>query len=215
MTTVYEIKIEGTRDLLMHNVRLADPLDYYALELKKVTSLNKKSQADHEKMAEIEWRGGLYYDDEIGPFVPNKMLFGCLREGSKTSKLGSIFKSDISIEPTEPLSDQNLSGYKLDYVGPRDATALYEATVSPKSSKSSIKKFVNRENVTVSIGKTIMRTRPQFPRGWSCTFKLASITDAISAAQIEQLIIDAGLKRGIGDYVPQYGLFVLKSFKKV
>jgi hypothetical protein len=51
----------------MHNSRLADPLDPIAKELKAASSKRKKTEPDFLEMEEIEFRGGIYHDTELGP----------------------------------------------------------------------------------------------------------------------------------------------------
>ena len=50
----YEIEITGISDMIQHNGQLADPLNYFTKQLKAVTSKRPKTDADLEKMAEIE-----------------------------------------------------------------------------------------------------------------------------------------------------------------
>jgi hypothetical protein len=59
-------KLTGIRPLIMHNGRMADPLDPMAKKLKKLSGERKKTDATHEKMAEIEWEASLYWSDSLG-----------------------------------------------------------------------------------------------------------------------------------------------------
>jgi len=56
-TITFEVR--GNLPLLMHNSRLASPLDKYSKELKSISGKRKKTDEDHELMALIEARGSL------------------------------------------------------------------------------------------------------------------------------------------------------------
>src|SRR5882757_911382 len=54
------LRLEGTRPLLMHSGRLADPLDPAALDLAHITAKRPKTRADLEEISRREWYGGLW-----------------------------------------------------------------------------------------------------------------------------------------------------------
>ena len=61
---VYGVRWEGFGSgLLCHNGELADPLNNFAKEMKKVSAVRKKTDEHHLKMQELEWFGGLYGTD--------------------------------------------------------------------------------------------------------------------------------------------------------
>lgn len=62
------IDMMGKTPLLTHNSQLSDPLNPWSKKLKSITSKKKKTDADHEEAARIEWKGGLYLD--AGPKGP-------------------------------------------------------------------------------------------------------------------------------------------------
>ena len=155
----------------MHNIRLADPLDPHTINVKKLSSINKKSIQDHKDLAEAEFYGGLYYEPSIGPYLPTMMLRKALIEGAKVRKLGPKFEIDIEVE--DPIE---VDGYALDYKGPRVDTALWNNTKPV---------FYKRAVVSVGMNSSIVRTRPMFPSGWSCTFKITSAEDAVTDKEIQ------------------------------
>src|SRR6478609_1208428 len=87
----------GGTPLIMHNERLADPLDSFAMALAQVTGIRKKTQADHEEIARREFFGGLYTEPTIDwpqpfdnclPTIPAWNVLRCLQEGAKRNKRG-------------------------------------------------------------------------------------------------------------------------------
>jgi hypothetical protein len=52
--------LTGTTELLMHNIRLANPDDPYTKAIAKISSKRKKTDEDRHEMARLEFLGGLY-----------------------------------------------------------------------------------------------------------------------------------------------------------
>lgn len=69
-----KFKVEGIAPLLMHNGQLADPLCRWTQEMKVITSKRKKTEDDFERLAQLEWMGGLYLDDKGAPAIPGELI---------------------------------------------------------------------------------------------------------------------------------------------
>lgn len=170
----FSITLEGSSPLLMHNVRLADPLDPVAKALKKISSKRNKTEDDHQAMAELEFIGGLYIiedaDNKIGPYVPGQNIWKCMHEAAKLNRLGTRIERGMSIETTEN---------PLHYKGPRDAKSLWDSG-----------NFHHRASVVVS-GKRIQRTRPMF-RAWSVQAEGMLDESQLDLDQLGQIAENAG-----------------------
>ncbi len=188
----FMVVIEGA-SLLMHNGQLADPLNTWSKALKEHTSKRKKSDEDHEKIAEVEFQGGLYFDDKLGPYIPGHMLDAVIVGGAKKKRLGTIFES--CVRTTQDI-------YKLDYKGPRTREKLW---AEPK--------FRDRRACGVQAARVI-RTRPKFT-DWTVTFDLELFPSELNPGNVKQAIVDAGVYSGIGDFRPKFGLFTVKGFEEV
>src|SRR5215831_12973419 len=79
--------ITGTSPLLMHNVRLANPDNYWAKEISKITAKRKKTEEDRKEIARLEWLGSLYNDEGrlVYPITNVRM---CFRETAKATRRG-------------------------------------------------------------------------------------------------------------------------------
>lgn len=187
-----EVSIKGAAPLLMHNERLADPFDDYAKELKLVSSNRKKGEDDHETLAKLEFQGGLYFDDEAGPYIPGKNLQAMLVYAARRLKLGKEFEAGVRV-----CDEVNA----LDYKGPRTREGLYED-----------KKFRDRRGIGVA-GKRVFRTRPKF-RDWGVTFKVTVTADSVSIDTMREVLSIAGQYQGLGDYRPLFGQFTVESVEK-
>jgi hypothetical protein len=53
--------------LLMHNERLADPIDPYTRWLAELTKKRTKTERDHEEIGRREFMGGGYWANDDGP----------------------------------------------------------------------------------------------------------------------------------------------------
>jgi hypothetical protein len=181
--------LAGTRPLLQHNVRLADPLEPITQRLGALTSKRKKTLADHEDIARVEFEAGLYFDEQIGPYVKSEAVERCLRDSAARHRLGKAVQRGVLVT-----SPDGGDAIPLLYRGPRDIEALYAD-----------KTYRLRSAVGVQANKT-MRTRPRFP-DWRLEC-LVLVDDAeLNAEQLREIAVTAGQLYGLGDYRPRYGRF--------
>ena len=176
--------------LLMHNPRLADPLDEIVREMKKINKKGvNKTDEDHEKIARLEFGGGLYTDEILGPYIPGQNIMKCIVDGARNSKSGpKVYRGIIIKDDVCPLISP----------GPRDTDKLYPAG------------FKLRTSMVVG-GKRIMRTRPYFPQ-WEVSAAGSLDTAVLDVEQLKTYIEYAGSYIGLGDSRPgktgRYGKFV-------
>ncbi len=189
----------GGPALIMHNGQLANPRNPYAKAMKEITGKKKKSDEDHEEMSRREFQGGLYHDDDIGPYIPVDAIRGMLVEGSRKSKQGREFVSVDVEEDRVPLQ----------YKGPRTRDELWADD-----------RFVSVVGVKVGPSR-VMRTRPMFKQ-WKLAFTVTIEDEAsINVADVERALTVAGRVIGIGDWRPgspkggRYGRFQVESFEEV
>lgn len=184
------LKVTGTRPLLMHNVQLASPMNTYA---KKLAQLNrakpssKRTDEDRMEIAYVEWQGGLYYDDALGPYVPATWVFKTILEGARLGRRGQLIEGGLSVvEMIHPLL----------YDGPRSMAKLWGDGDSP---------FVDFRTVRVGQAK-VDRCRPIF-REWSFESELMIDPSVLDLAVLQDVVKIAGNLKGIGDYRQQFGRF--------
>lgn len=189
------IKITGTSAIIVHSDRLANPLDPLTKKLSEYTSKRKKTDADHEAIARIEFEGGLHHDAKIGPFLPGRMIKAALIRGATKSKDGPKIKSGLVV-----MTDRA----KLIYTGPREVETLWQTG-----------SFADVRAVVVG-GKRIMRCRPIFPE-WSVTAEMVYDEAIIDKAHLLHIANTTGALVGMGDFRPEkggdFGRFVAKEVK--
>ncbi len=191
--------IKGSVPLLMHNGQLADPLNRYAREMKRLGAKSPKTDEIHEAMARLEWAGGLYqngettidneastvsWTPEARVILPTHVIKACIIAGAKHAKLGEKSKAAVFV----------LNAVELDYEGPKDINDLSQDA-----------RFIDRRGCSVGMA-TIMRTRPIF-KAWSATIAVEFDSTLLNFDQVRESFKMAGRARGIGDYIPEYGRF--------
>jgi hypothetical protein len=184
----FTVTLTGTLPLLMHNPRLADPLDPAAKLVKKYSSKRNKTDDDHLALAEAEFMGGLYMDPDIGPFIPGMNIHAMLRDGGRLNKLGrKVIAGVLITKNVNPLA----------YNGPRTEQALWEDG-----------RFTYRASVVVTRQR-ITRTRPLFAE-WIVEAPGVYDPAQIDLDQIRMIADNAGMFVGLGDSRPRFGRFTAK-----
>lgn len=185
--TQFTLTITGTKPLLMHNSQLSDPLNRWAREMKKLSGKRTKTDEDHLELARLEFFGGLYFDDDLGPVMPSQNLEAAITDGAKRTKQGKnvgrgLFITDL-VTP-------------IVYAGPRDLDALWGDGES---------EYVHRASVKVGTSR-VMRTRPIF-RQWVLEADGFFDDQIFNLETVEQILTDAGSYAGLGDWRPRFGTF--------
>ncbi|MGO1736876.1 MAG: hypothetical protein ACTHZ9_11225 [Leucobacter sp.] len=182
----FTLTITGTRPLLMHNARLADKLDPITREKAVVAAKRKKTEEDDLLLSHLEWQGGLYFDEIVGPYLPGDNVFKSIIEAARKTKDGKRVEQGVMIE-----TDENPIAYK----GPRDLDALWAD-----------KNFVHRCTVKQQMSR-ITRTRPLF-REWRTEVHGAFDESVLDLTDITSFADTAGAYIGVGDWRPKYGRFI-------
>ena len=187
------VGIEGVSPLLMHNGQLANPMNPIVKRMKEITSKHhtKKTDADEIELMRLEFMGGLYISDDTGPFIPCECIEGCIRDAAKINSKGKQVTAGLQVDPDR---------IQLDYDGPRTAPELYED-----------KNFVDVRPIKLQKSTTVMRTRPRFNH-WSASFEVMIINEVLNIQDVRQFIEKAGMLKGLMDYRPKFGRFVVKNF---
>lgn len=191
--------VEGGTPLVMHNERLADPLDSITQAVAGVSKKRNKTIADHEEIARREFLGGLYTDPSIeltdkGDMVSNGQIvtvpawniLRCLQDGATAQKRGK----DVlrGVQPIDEFA-------KLAYSGPTNPEDLWRSGT-----------FTLRKTVGVQRSRTV-RTRPIFT-DWQLELPIEVDANVFDAHTLRVAWAHAGKYCGLGDMRPVYGRFV-------
>jgi hypothetical protein len=177
-----QYKLTSSAPLIMHNGQTADPLNHWAKALKQITAKKKKTDADHEEIARIEFRAGLYMDKD-GPVLPANVIESLVFHAAMKFKEGPVAKSGCYC----------LANSRLEYDGPRDVDGLWAD-----------ENF--RFSAIVRVGGRMPRMRPIFQE-WSAVITLSIEDTVVDVHRLDDWMHVAGTQIGLCDWRPQHGRF--------
>ncbi len=180
---VLRVRLTGVAPLVMHAARLADPLDDISREISRHTAKRRKTEADHQRIADLEFTGGLWLD-RGRPCIPAEAIEAAISQAAARRRAKSLFRSGVSVH----------ANAILEYEGPGDVEAL---RADPA--------FRLRVSVAVS-GRRLMRTRPMFER-WTTVVAVHYLASLINRADLVDVLMIAGDQIGVGDFRPRCGRF--------
>lgn len=176
-------RITGASPLLMHNGRLADPLHEISRSMSAISSKRKKTEADHWRLAELEFKGSLYLASGT-VCIPEELVEAAIVKAAGYQK--RAMKARAGIVVRHPLM--------LEFDGPKDPTRLWED-----------QRFRFRCGVRISNAR-VMRTRPRFD-SWQADLVVDFLPHVLNADEITTFLQTAGEQVGLGDWRPKYGRF--------
>lgn len=179
------LTLKGEAPLVMHNARMADPLDEHARKLASLTGKRGKKLEDHELIARVEFEGGLYIDPDVGPYLPGENILKSLVEGARLTKRGKEVERAVVL---------NIDVVPLIYDGPRDVQGLYDAG------------FLYRKTVGVGKSRTV-RTRPKFDE-WAVSTDIYIDASRLDLSDVEAIADAAGAYIGLCERRPRFGRFL-------
>lgn len=182
-----KLHIVGVAPLIMHNVRLANPLEPIVKEMKEITAKkNNKTEEDLEKLGDLEWEGGLYTNGDGLLCLPARLIEGMLLEAGKKTRRGPKIKAGVMCEKDALLI----------HPGPDDTAELM-----------GMSEYRDVRMMTVARQK-ILRTRPII-NDWEADIELLCHSEVISVADVRKVAITGGELCGLGDSRPRYGRFLV------
>lgn len=184
----FTIRVTGTRPLIMHNGRLANPLDDYTRQLKSVTKKRSKTDDDLAMIARLEARAGLYETTDGLVGMPNQNLWRCVYDAAKAYKLGEdIKRSLIGDDAVVPLMIDGET-ISADEFFDRVPDGLFYASVKVQRVRT-------------------MRARPIVRGKWTSVHTFELLDDVVDEHTLAPVLARAGRLVGLGDWRPTYGTF--------
>lgn len=184
------LALKGTSPLLMNSPEAdRDGELYRAFEA--LAQKTGKTRDDEARLRELEWLVRIYLDDELGPYVPGRMVKETLRAAATKWKQGENLRRSLVVVPYR---------VPLIYEGPRDQAGLWAAGY----------RFTTMVTNGGRNRGRVLRTRPMFPE-WAIEVELAYDPEDIDLDRLA-LIVERAQKYGLGDYRPEYGAFDASLF---
>lgn len=182
-----QLHLTGAKALILHNGRLANPLDPYTRQLGAISKKRNKTDEDRIEMMRIEARGAAYEtaDNLLG--VPTLNIWASLHIGAKQFKRGKDIERGLicDADHIEPLL---VSGEPVD---------VDEYLSDPD--------HIDYRSVRVQSSRT-MRARPIVQR-WSCSHEFEMMDDIFDFSDFEPIVRWSGLYVGLMEWRPIFGTY--------
>jgi hypothetical protein len=196
------LAMTGTRPMLQHSSRLANPLDPYARALKALTAKRRRTDEEDAEIMRLEARGGCWETPEGLLGVPTAAAWRSIKDAATAFRLGKDVERALLYE---------------DVVVPLIVTDVSDVMV-PMSDEGDVETVsaddwiaganVDYRSVKMpGTGRRVMRARPIIPAGWRCTHTFELLEDVINARDLAPVLQRAGRLVGIGDWRPTYGTY--------
>ena len=178
--------------MMIHNNRLANPLNPYVREMKKLTAKRNKTDADVIEISRLEWEGGLYmHDGKVA--IPAKCLNACFLRGATKRKNGPKWREGCYID-----NDHHVLKYKRPMINVTENGEI----PNPELDKY-FDALANQDMVRVGQ-QTILRTRPIFT-DWSLECAVLYDEALVDLRTLLQMCEDAGYRVGLCERRPEKG----------
>jgi hypothetical protein len=181
------VQLLGLRPLLMHNGRIANPIDPWTQRLKPLVGKRRKTDDDYVAIMRIEARAAAYETGDNLLGFPTANVWRSVFDAAKAYKRGQdVRRALLFEETTEPLL---VAGEPVDvdeYLADPDHIFYRAVRV--------------QQNTT-------MRARPIIPLPWSTTHTFDVLEDVFDSRDLAPIFERAGRLIGVGDYRPTYGQY--------
>lgn len=184
---IAEVKINGIKAMLWHRFG-PDTL-----------SLVKKERTGVAGNDPEEWKTTVLKTSENQLYLEPSYIFGCIRDGAKYTKKGRSSLQPLVAATLQILDDRIL----VDRYLPENITTNQNDPVylDIRSVKNPVTRAKN------------IRYRVCSSPGWNASFNIAWDKTIISRAEMESIILDAGMYSGLGDARSiGFGRFILEEF---
>lgn len=182
------ITLTGGRPMLMHNGRLANPLDPYTRQKKTLSGKRKKTDEDIARLLEIEARGAAYETNEGLLGLPTQNVWRSAYDAAKAFKRGEDIKRGlVPVDPEE--------------VAPLAFGGKHRTVEEHLASSANID-----FRPVAQMRQRVMRARP-IVRGWQSVHTFELLPDVLDPSDLEPILARAGRLVGVGDWRPTYGTY--------
>lgn len=163
-------------------------MNEFSRAIKEISGKRNKTDADYEKMAELEWRGGLYLNEYDQIIIPSNVLEAAFVNGAKKTKSGKQAQAGLFVHE--------------------------DAILKFPHSTLSIGELWNMPEYRLAVGvrvqtSRIMRTRPKFTE-WGIDATIVYDEGIFNRNKVLDIIKTSGDIVGVGDWRPKYGRFEVK-----
>lgn len=188
----HTLTLTGTSPLLMHNVQLGDPENFYVREIARLNAF--KSKITDEQRAERDWlkfRGGFYFDERDGVVLPAANVFRSIQQAAALTRNGKdIERGFVMLDEHSPLG----------YDGPRTPAEMWGTGDTAGKTR-----FVDRRMAKINRAP-VVAIRPRFDQ-WTATYRFDLDEEIMNPDDFAHVADKAGRMIHVGDYRRFYGAY--------
>lgn len=174
------IKAVGTKDLLLHNVDLANPLNSHARRMTELRATPSKRRTEkwHEEMAREQFFGAFYVAPDItGPAIPAENLRRSIVGAARASRQGPIVLRALEV---------TTAFVPIIYDGPKPLDTLWD-------------KGWHLTRMIRGTGGASPTTFPRFPAGgWAVKVPFDLDESTMNLRDLQEMVQRAGRIEGLG-----------------
>lgn len=191
-----DICIKGMTPIIFSNPRKVNVLDKKVKEYKILSNKKKKTDKETVELLQMEWELGIYFDDELGVYIPSEMLSAAFHGAATKHKLG-------------PKTIGVVFNHHLGFSLITNNSKSFE-----KLKHDNELKFT--KPVKLNGKKSILCCRPIF-RNWKLKFDIEIDKELIDIGEITTIFQTMGKRIGMGVWRPSapkpghYGKFIIES----
>lgn len=194
----FKCEITGVASLLHHRFS-----DNTMVNLENPVKAND-SHKDHS----AEWRDSLYYcRSTLRVYQPALQLERAMIAAATEFKIAGrrgktykeIFLGGVFISPDQIF---------------HDGLVLSDFEQAYQNGGAGEKVAISAMAVRVQRAR-VVRYRAEILSGWRLKFKIEVLDESMQAQVVKSVLAKAGLIKGIGDYRPRYGRFIVSSFEEI
>jgi len=185
--------LQGTGILLMHSDAGVDSNSKISRQITAITNRRKKDRTDEDQELHdrLYWERAMYFDPQIGPYIPAWNVKAMIQKAAGLSKKGKTVERGLILAK---------EAFPLQYDGPRKLDAMWKAG-----------RFTDCRSIKNSgrgAGR-VMRVRPRF-ENWTLECEFFTDPTEIDERDLLTYVEYAGNFVGLGDYRKRYGKFMVK-----
>jgi|GEM_PF-6766231 hypothetical protein len=183
------IQITGVSPLIIKNPQTVDRFNKFSRRMSEINAKKtRRTDEDYLELADLEVQSALYWDDELGVYIPARWIMAAICKVS--NKVAKIPKADIraSVFPIQ------------------DKTSLkYKNSAQVKSPDDIVGNDFFRHKMILPQGQVrIAKTMPIFHE-WEFSFDLEFDASLMDKQDLTRIIEFAAIRGGFGDFRPTFG----------
>lgn len=143
-----------------------------------------------------EWKGHTYTNKDGFVVVPALNVLACIFDGAKGMKSGKTALTRLIY------TSLNVQPFEIELLWAEPEGAVSKRDFKPITLKDVEKNdWLDMRGAVIS-GRRIDRVRTRVPEGWLLKFTINTLDDALTAEDIQKILINAGERAGLGDWRP-------------